>query len=129
MLVYVYRKDLPLVLRGRDLQYLRPDPRILAMLAKRGVPTAAETLIVHNNQPNDGSTQDGGFINNTTETEQVNYSETLEFLTVHGQDGNDTFDVQPSQTAEITINGPKCSLSFLESPTDCVKRSLGNANG
>ena len=46
MLIYVYRKDLPLVLRGSELRYLRPNPRILAMLAKRGIPTAAETFIV-----------------------------------------------------------------------------------
>lgn len=45
-LIYVYRKDMPLVLRGRDLRFLRPDPRILVMLAKRGVPSAAETFIV-----------------------------------------------------------------------------------
>ena len=37
-LVYVYRKNLPLVLRGRDLRYLRPDPKILVMLSKRGYP-------------------------------------------------------------------------------------------
>ena len=46
MIFYVYRKDMPLVLRGSDLRYLRPDPRILLMLAKRGIPTAAESLIV-----------------------------------------------------------------------------------
>jgi len=45
-LIYVYRKDIPLVLRGPDLRYLRPDPKILVMLAKRGIPTAAETFIV-----------------------------------------------------------------------------------
>jgi putative MATE family efflux protein len=46
LIFYVYRKDMPLVLRGSDLRYLRPDPRILLMLAKRGIPTAAESLIV-----------------------------------------------------------------------------------
>ena len=46
MIFYVYRKNMPLVLRGSDLRYLRPDPRILWMLAKRGIPTAAESLIV-----------------------------------------------------------------------------------
>ena len=40
-----------------------------------------------------------------TESETVNYDENLEFLTVHGQDGSETFSVQPSQTAKITING------------------------
>ena len=46
MISYVYRKDLPLVLRGSDLRFLRPNPGILLMLAKRGIPTAAESLIV-----------------------------------------------------------------------------------
>jgi putative MATE family efflux protein len=46
MVIYVYRKDVPLVLRGSDLRYLRPDHKILVMLAKRGIPTAAETFIV-----------------------------------------------------------------------------------
>lgn len=46
MIIYVYQKDMPLVLRGRDLRYLRPNPRILWVLAKRGIPTAAESLIV-----------------------------------------------------------------------------------
>jgi putative MATE family efflux protein len=46
MLIYIYRKNMPLALRGSDLRYLRPDPKILVMLAKRGIPTAAETFIV-----------------------------------------------------------------------------------
>ena len=45
-IIYVYLKDVPLVLRGRELRNLRPDPKILAMLARRGIPTAAETFIV-----------------------------------------------------------------------------------
>ena len=46
MIIYVYRKNMPLVLRGSDLRFLRPNPGILLMLAKRGIPTAAESLIV-----------------------------------------------------------------------------------
>ncbi|MCA9179235.1 MAG: hypothetical protein KDB14_32460 [Planctomycetales bacterium] len=65
---------------------------------------ADELIDVHNNVPN-GSLQTGGFVDNTTLGELVTYTTTLEFLTVHGQDGEDCFDVQPSQSTEITING------------------------
>lgn len=44
--VFVYRQRLPLALRGADLRHLRPDPAMLAMLLRRGLPTAAETLII-----------------------------------------------------------------------------------
>ena len=47
IIIYVYRKNNPLILRGSDLRYLHPDPTILLMLAKRGIPTAVETFIVH----------------------------------------------------------------------------------
>lgn len=46
MLIYIYRKDKPLVLRGTDLRFLRPDAKLLLMLAKRGIPSAAESFIV-----------------------------------------------------------------------------------
>jgi len=46
LIIYVYHKDNPLVLRGSDLRYLFPDPRIMLMLARRGIPSAAETFIV-----------------------------------------------------------------------------------
>ncbi|MGI9219590.1 MAG: MATE family efflux transporter [Woeseiaceae bacterium] len=46
MIIYVYRKDMPLALRGSNLRFLRPNPKILFMLAKRGIPTAAESLMV-----------------------------------------------------------------------------------
>jgi len=46
MLIYIYRKDMPLVLRGTDLRFLRPDPKLLLMLTRRGIPAAAETFIV-----------------------------------------------------------------------------------
>jgi putative MATE family efflux protein len=46
IVIYIYRKDVPLALRGDDLRYLRPDPTILLKLAKRGIPLSAETVIV-----------------------------------------------------------------------------------
>lgn len=46
MLVYIYRRNLPVALHGPDLRFLRPDPALLLMLVRRGGPMALETLIV-----------------------------------------------------------------------------------
>lgn len=47
LLFYVYYKNLPFALRGDNLHYFRPDLTILRRLAKRAIPSAAETVIVH----------------------------------------------------------------------------------
>lgn len=47
LLTYIYFKDLPLALRGENRRYFRPDLTILRRLAKRAIPSAAETMIVH----------------------------------------------------------------------------------
>ena len=47
MYFYIYKKDLPLALRGKSLRYLRPDPSLLWQLAKRAIPSGAETLAIH----------------------------------------------------------------------------------
>ena len=66
---------------------------------------ANEDFLVHNHVAN-GSPQTGGSVVRTTApTQTVDYTQTLERLTVRGEDGNDTFHVQPSQTALITIHG------------------------
>ncbi|MEQ8784963.1 MAG: hypothetical protein RIC55_01635, partial [Pirellulaceae bacterium] len=65
---------------------------------------ADEEITVNNNVAN-GLPQTGGFVDNTTIGETVTYTETLENLTVAGGPGQDIFHVQPSQTAEITIDG------------------------
>jgi fibronectin type 3 domain-containing protein len=67
--------------------------------------TAAPEDFTVNNNADNGDPQTGGFVTNNTLGETVNYTQSLEHLTVEGQDGNDTLHVQPSQTAEITING------------------------
>ena len=46
MLSYVYLARLPLALRGRDLRLLKPDRALLAVLVRRGLPTALEVLII-----------------------------------------------------------------------------------
>lgn len=46
MVVYVYARDLPLRLRGRELAYLKPDREELAYILAKGVPMGAQMLIV-----------------------------------------------------------------------------------
>jgi putative MATE family efflux protein len=46
MIRHIYRRDLPIALKGAELRFLLPDPAMLAMLIKRGLPMGAETLIV-----------------------------------------------------------------------------------
>jgi len=46
LLFYIYRKNLPLALRGDELRYLRPDPKILLQMMKRAIPSSAESVIV-----------------------------------------------------------------------------------
>jgi putative MATE family efflux protein len=46
MTLYIYVKRLPLALRGADMRYLLPDPKLLAVLIRRGLPMALETLII-----------------------------------------------------------------------------------
>ncbi len=43
---HVYRRRLPIALHGSDIRHLRPDPALLAILGKRGVPMAIESIIV-----------------------------------------------------------------------------------
>lgn len=65
----------------------------------------AETIRAQNNDANGVDPQTGGYVENTTENERVSYTQTLETLTIQGGLGNDTLDVQPSQTATITVDG------------------------
>ncbi len=46
MVAYVYLKRSPIALRGDDLRHLQPDPVLLVLLVKRGLPMAAESVIV-----------------------------------------------------------------------------------
>jgi putative MATE family efflux protein len=46
MATYIYRRRLPIALRGRDLRHLLPDPDVTRMLVRRGTPMALENLIV-----------------------------------------------------------------------------------
>ncbi len=42
----IYRRDLPIALRGEDLRFLRPDPAVMALLWRRGLPMALESVLV-----------------------------------------------------------------------------------
>ncbi|MDH4393469.1 MAG: MATE family efflux transporter [Aquabacterium sp.] len=46
MVAYIYLKRSPIALHGDDLRHLQPDPVLLVLLVKRGLPMAAESIIV-----------------------------------------------------------------------------------
>lgn len=46
MLVYIYAKDLPLRLRGRELGLLRPTPSVLRLLLTKGLPIGIQMVVV-----------------------------------------------------------------------------------
>src|SRR3954471_6514692 len=46
LLIYIYVKDLPLRLRGRELRYLLPDPAILKTLIVKGLPMGIQMIVI-----------------------------------------------------------------------------------
>jgi putative MATE family efflux protein len=46
LLFYIYRRDLPLRLRGAELKYLRPDPAILRTIVTKGLPMGLQMIVV-----------------------------------------------------------------------------------
>ena len=46
LVVFVYTQRLPIALHGDDLRHLRPDPALLSLLVRRGLPMALENLVV-----------------------------------------------------------------------------------
>jgi putative MATE family efflux protein len=46
MLVYIYVRDLPLRLRGRELAYLRPDAAILKTIVTKGLPMGLQMIVI-----------------------------------------------------------------------------------
>ena len=46
MVAYVYARDLPLRLRGRELRYLRPDPALVRVIVSKGLPMAFQMMVV-----------------------------------------------------------------------------------
>lgn len=46
LVAYIYCKRAPIALHGDDLRHLQPDPVLLVLLVKRGLPMAVESVIV-----------------------------------------------------------------------------------
>ena len=46
LIVWIYWRDLPLRLRGRELAWLRPDPALLATIVRKGVPMGLQMIVV-----------------------------------------------------------------------------------
>jgi putative MATE family efflux protein len=46
LLIYIYAKDLPLRLRGRELRYLLPDPAILRTIVVKGLPMGIQMIVI-----------------------------------------------------------------------------------
>jgi putative MATE family efflux protein len=46
LLAYIYVRDLPLRLRGRELAYLRPDPVLLRTIVTKGLPMGLQMIVI-----------------------------------------------------------------------------------
>src|SRR5438270_8928042 len=46
LFIYIYAKDLPLRLRGRELRYLLPNPAILKTLVIKGLPMGIQLMVI-----------------------------------------------------------------------------------
>lgn len=46
MVVWIYAKDLPLRLRGDEISYLIPNPGILALMLRKGLPMGVQMIVV-----------------------------------------------------------------------------------
>jgi putative MATE family efflux protein len=46
LFLYIYWRDLPLRLRGRELLYLRPDPAILRTILRKGLPMGLQMIVI-----------------------------------------------------------------------------------
>jgi putative MATE family efflux protein len=46
LIAYIYRRDLPLRLRGAELRYLKPDVAILKTIVKKGLPMGLQMIVI-----------------------------------------------------------------------------------
>jgi putative MATE family efflux protein len=46
LIFYIYRRDLPLRLRGAELRYLRPNPAILRTIVAKGLPMGLQMIVI-----------------------------------------------------------------------------------
>ena len=45
LLIYIYARDLPIRLRGRELRYLLPDRQLVGILVRKGMPMGIQLII------------------------------------------------------------------------------------
>jgi Na+-driven multidrug efflux pump len=46
MIAYIYARDLPIRLRGRELRYLRPRADLLRLMIAKGAPMGLQMIVV-----------------------------------------------------------------------------------
>jgi putative MATE family efflux protein len=46
LLAYIYARDLPLRLRGAEWRYLRPDPALLGIIVRKGLPMGLQMIVI-----------------------------------------------------------------------------------
>ncbi|MPT49247.1 MAG: MATE family efflux transporter [Sphingobium sp.] len=46
MIIWIYRRDLPLRLKGEELRFLKPDMEILSLMLRKGLPMGAQMIVV-----------------------------------------------------------------------------------
>jgi len=46
LVLYIYARDLPLRLRGVELRFLRPDPALLKLILKKGLPMGLQMIVI-----------------------------------------------------------------------------------
>ncbi|MCL6740861.1 MATE family efflux transporter [Sphingomonas sp. RB56-2] len=46
LVIYIYAKDLPLRLKGKELRYLKPDPKLIGAIVRKGLPMGLQMIVV-----------------------------------------------------------------------------------
>src|SRR4051812_46611480 len=46
LLIYIYARDLPLRLRGREWGYLRPEPALMKTIVRKGLPMGLQMIVI-----------------------------------------------------------------------------------
>jgi putative MATE family efflux protein len=46
LIAYLYWRDLPLRLKGAELRYLKPDPKLLAAIVRKGLPMGLQMIVI-----------------------------------------------------------------------------------
>ena len=46
LIVYIYARDLPIRLRGHELRWLKPEPALVSVIVRKGLPMGAQMLVM-----------------------------------------------------------------------------------